>query len=326
MSNGCVKTCSCNASMSNTGTECAPLMEVIKKLVLVNIYDSTGTRNSVDVTGVTTIDAAFFTALVNQADASKRWYPLPELKNINDVRDTPVVEEFADSTTAFISEGVRKFQGLIVGKAGSPQLKGKLEAARCNEMGVYGIDRKGNLIGIISDDGTKLYPIRIDQESLSIQFMGATDTTTQKLQVNFNFHPDESDSCLRMIAQTEMDDANLLTLKGLVDVYATYSSITTAGFTVKLSTDYGTPLTPVLVKGMTAPDFISSVGGATSKVRRTNNTPADVAVTVVESTTIPGQYAVTFGVAQTSLDEIQVLLKHNGYDFTDMLTDTIAIP
>ncbi len=299
------------------------MMEVTKRIDIIPYYDSTGARNFIDLTG--TIDQAMFTAMINEADDSKRLYPLPQLKDIEDTRGEPITEKFKDDTQVFIRDGIRNFAGLIVRKDAQVKLKSAIESARCGDVGVYLVDRKGDYIGVVSDDKTKLYPIRLDSDSISATLIKTTDTTTQKIRLMFSFHPDEDDGCLGMIANNEMNDATPLLFKGLLNVYATFSSITTTGANVKLYTDYGTPITPAVVEGMLSANFVSSVTAAAAKVRNTTDS-ADVTVTATEQgSPLEGTYALAWA-AQTSTDAIVVDLLANGFDFTAVRNSPIAIP
>lgn len=323
MTNACTPVCNCKFTMLNTGVDCTPIMEVVQKLLLFPVYDSTGVRNYIDL--ASPINAQLFSDMINEADGSKRLYPLPNLKDIKDTRGEPIRETYPDRSSSFIAEGVRTFDGIIVGRDGNTIIKGQIESARCGEMGVYGVDRLGNLIGVISSDGTQLFPIRLDSDSISVNYIKKTDTTQQKLQITFNYHPDESDNCLRMVAADELGGASLLTLKGLLDVFVTFSDITTTGATAFLFTKYGTVLNPVEVEGLVITNFVSTVGGATSNIRNTT-TSADVALTsVTESTTVPGSYALVFP-AQTSADVLAVDCVKLGFDFTAVALSPLTIP
>ncbi len=74
------------------------------------------------------------------------------------------------------------------------------------------------------------------------------------------------------------------------------------------------------VENLVAADLVSSVGGATSKIRNTTDA-ADVAVTGLTENSA-GNYTATF-TAQTSADSMTVKVLKNGYD---VVVDTIAIP
>lgn len=317
---GCVNACECLVTMQNTGTKCQPAMQVAKKIILVPIYDNDGVRNFLNL-GVA-INQATFTNLINEPDSSKRWYPLPNIKNVDIPAVDPITEEFGDGSKFFIRDGTRTFTALIPGYEGSTTLKSKIEAARCTQMGVYLIDRVGSIYGMISSDGTQLFPMRLESESISAQMVWPTDTTVQKLQIKFDFHNEESDSCIRQVLKTEMDNADLLTVNGLVDVFATYSDISTTGFTVALYTGYGTVLNPVVVPGLVAADFISSDDAATSRLyNETDN--ANVTITGVTENP-DGTYALTFA-AQTVADIIVVKPKKNGYDFAAVEASKVTI-
>ena len=314
---GCsTKVCSCSESMSNTGTDCMPVMQVAKKLLLTPVFDSTGVRNSLNLAA--TINAATFTALINQTDSSKRIYPLPELKNIADTRNDPIVETFDDNSTMFLGEGIRNFEGFIVNPFATPVLKAKLKAVVCQEMGVYIVDRNGALRGIISDDGTKLYPYRLDSGSFSAQFINPTNTTSAKIQIRFAFHADEDDGCQRMLIPDEMNDASLLLLKGLIDVYAEYDTPTVTGVVATLKTEFGSAKTPTLVKGLVVGDFAAYNVTQSSAIALTG-----VGSAFSES---DGVYTFTYATAdQPSVsDVIRLTPTKNGFDFTQVVADTFV--
>lgn len=306
-----MKVCDCNNTLANQGTGCTPLFHVIAKLIAVPTFDSTGARNGIDLTD--TLNEAYFTALINQTDASKRWYPLPEMKNVASPRTDAVVTEWEDGTTEFVRQGNKSFTGVIPSNNANPMVLGQIESLRCGDVSVYVIDAKGSLRGSLSSDGTTLYPIRLDSPSISANLQDASGTANQKMDIKFSFHPDEQDADLRMITADELGGSYLLSTKGLIEVTMVISGISTTGATVKMKTPFGTILSPVLKKGLVTADFISSVGGATSKVRNVTD-GADVAVTVTEDAT-GGTYTLAW-TAQTVSDVVTVLAKSNGYSFT----------
>lgn len=320
----CVPVCNCASIMTNTGIDCTPQLTVTKKLILQPLYDSTGTANFIDLTSP--VNAALFTALINQADASKRIYPLPELKDITDTRNAPITQKFKDDSQVYVRDGIRTFEGMIIGGNASFQLKGKIEAARCGLMGAYMVDRLGNMTGIASSDGTKLYPIPMDANSIAATWIQPTDTTVQAIKLEFNFDPTMLDSCIRMIAATEIPDVNVLTLRGLVNVYAVYTNIALSGFSVQLYTEYGTLINPTTVKGLVITDFISRIGATPSNAYRNNNTPGAVPLTsVTEQTAAPGTYDVVLTTPATDEDIIAVNVLKNGFDFIAVVNNPVTL-
>lgn len=314
----CIPVCNCNLSMSNTGSGCVPLINVTKKVLMIPVFDSTGVRNYIDLTG--TIDQAFFTALINNADGSKRLFPLPSVIDVDDKRADAITQELSDGRKIFIRDGSRSFMGMIWAREGNPILKGKIESARCGDVGVYLVDRTGNLIGIVSEDKTKLYPIRIDSNSLSAMFIQPTDKTAQGIKLVFDFDPDENDACLGMITSAEMGDAEPLIFKGLIDVYAKYTTPTVNGVVVELYTDFGTPINPVRVEGLVAADMAFYNVTATSAIAITGTGAA------FSEDAEGGTYTITYATADqpTVGHVIRLTPTKNGYDFSEVVADTFA--
>lgn len=301
--------CKCNVSLSNTGLpNCEPIASVTKKIILVPYYDNSGNVNSIDLTA--TLNQVYFTGKINAADASQRWYPLPEIKNVTEEKTDSIFESFDDGTQAFIREGNRSFSGIMPSK--SPAFLEKIKEYRCATIGAYLIDKDGNLIGASIEAGY-LYPIKIDQTSWDARLVKATDSTIQKIQLTFSFHVDERDEDLRMITADEVSPVRLLSLAGLLDVNAEYTNESTTGFDAKLYTDFGSVLNPITVKGLVLGDFALY-----------NETDA-AAVTISSVTENNGTYSFTFA-AQTSGDVLTLTPTKNGYDFKNVVAATILIP
>lgn len=321
---GCV-TCKCGASISNTGHRCTPLLEVAAMVIAVPTFDSLGVKNSVLLSS--TLNQAFFDALVNQVDASKRWNPFPLMKNIEDVRADATFFEFDDNTTEFVHEGARKFTGIIPSLSGkgavSPEMKKIIESIRCAETSVYIVSVGNQLIGNVSSDGLSLEPIQIDEQSIYANFMKATNEQGQHIALQFNFAASAKDENLDMFDCSELGDANLLGLKGLLDISSEVIGVATdTTIKIKLKSNFGTPLTPVVVEGLVAADFISSDSSATSNVFNETD-QLDVAVTVVESPA--GTYELTFA-SQDSADVIVIKPLKAGFDFTAVEDAPVSIP
>jgi len=301
----------CNIGGSNTGQSCVPIMRVQKKIILVPTFDSTGAVNEIDLTQ--TLNEAYFVARVNDTDASQRWYPLPEMKNIVDERGDSLYQTFEDGSKVFISQGTRSFTGLIVGADAAPQMVGKITSHRGVGMSIFIIDKEKNIIGKVGSSSTKLAPIELEADSIDAKFIKTIDTAIQAIQVSFDVHMNEDDADLRMIQSTEMS-YDVSRLRGLIDVDATISSESTTDFTVTLTTDGGTPITPVLCKGLVAGDFALY------------NVTDAAAVTISSVVEDPaGVYDINF-TAQTSGDVLRLTPTKNGYDFSDVVATTITIP
>lgn len=250
--------CKCESGLSNTGTpNCVTLQSVTSKLIMVPLEDSTGVKNFLDLTSAPTV--ASITALINQSDATKRWFPLPVFEKVELPKADSTFEEAPSGRKLFIKQGKRSFTGELWN--GSTQLLGKIQDNRCVEFGVYIVDVNGNLVG--SKDGTKLYPIPVDNQSFDAKMMFATDTTVQKIMVSFDFYRLFDESTMWLITPTELG-GDFNAFEGLLDVDMTKVSSTTTSLVVDAKLDYGTALNPIKAIGLVLADF--SLKNATTGV------------------------------------------------------------
>lgn len=238
--------CNCNAGLGNTGRPgCVPIQSVTSKLIMVPLTANDGTLNGIDLSA----PLPTWNSLVNEPDASKRWFPLPAFENVELPKAESQFEEANSGRMAFLREGKRSFTGELWGEDSTPTLLGKMKAGRCVGFGVYVVDVQGNLIG--SKVGGYLYPIPVDNQSWNPTFMFATDSTVQKIMLTFDFDRLFDDSTMYMITATEAGiDFN--TLAGLIDVNLTVASqVATTSVTLEATFDYGTALNPILLQGVT---------------------------------------------------------------------------
>lgn len=242
--------CNCNVGLGNTGRPgCVPIQSVTASLIMVPLRANDGTMNSIDLTS----PLPTWTDLVNESDASKRWFPLPLFENVELAKADSQFEEANSGRMAFLRQGKRSFAGELWGEDSTPTLLGKLQAGRCVSFGIYVIDVTGNLIG--SKVGNSLYPIPVDAQSWDPKFMFATDSTVQKIMLGFDFDRLFDESTMYMITANEAGiDFN--SLSGLIDVNLVISN-EVAGVSIDLaaSFDYGTALNPILFSGATISDF-----------------------------------------------------------------------
>lgn len=304
--------CSCNLGLSNTGKpNCQPVQDVASGVILVPYYDSTGAINEYDLS-TTTFNSAFFTARINDTDSSKRWFPVQDVDNIEDLRAEAEYETLASGRKYFIKDGVRTFSGVMPNV--SPLFKKKLDSAACVKLGALIVDKQGNLIGNTEDKEGYLRPIRIQDGSFYAGFIKTSYTEVQKVSMSWDWGFNENDGCLGMILKSEMT-ASVLELQGLIDIVGeAASTISTTGFTMDMNTEYGTALNPDKVKGLVLADFALYNITTTSSVSLSS---------VVESPS--GTYTFAFP-AQTSADVLRLSVNKNGFDDTTLNTVVITIP
>lgn len=310
--------CECDATVHNTGvTSCKTLMRDSEMIILVRKYGSTGALNYIDTTA--TLNQAYFDGKINNVNREDRWYPLPRHKNPASERGENTYQEYDDQTRDFVHQGVRPYTFFIPKQ--EPAFVGKLESWACEEFGFFIVDKNRSLIGIQDVTG-QLRPIAVDENSFFANYVFPTASTVPGVTVGFNFDVDEQDANLRMILATEITPVNLLNLKGLVDVYATYSGISTTGVTITLYTSYGPVKNFKKVPNLLITDFWSAVGGTASRLYNVTNSSLITIATFTE--TAEGVYALTFAL-QTVGHVIRVTPIKVLFDFSEVTKSTFVI-
>ncbi len=313
----CANVCDCNITVANLGVACTPNMKVIKRPWIVNEHDAAGDLNYIDLTS--DLDDDYFQELINAADPLARWCPLPEVKNIADNRDKPVVYAFKDGDERFVRDGVRKFEGTFPPESASPQLTGKIEAWRCAQPCFMGVDADGTFWGKISADGTKLYPVKMAAGSIAPIFTKPTDTEPQMLGISFNFHTSEKDCVLRGLPADELDGVNPLDYDGLLDVYLKVISCDTTKLVAKLYTEFGTTLNPLTDKGLVVGDF--------ALYNKTDDSAIALTGAGADFSESLGIYTLTFATDDqpTAADILRLTPTKNGRDYTAVVATDIVV-
>jgi hypothetical protein len=247
--------CNCESGLSNTGRpNCVPIQSVTSKLILVPLKATDGTLNGIDLSAPIPV----WNDLVNEVDASKRWFPLPNFENVELAKADSQFEEANSGRMVFLRQGKRSFAGELWQEDSSPTLLSKLQNNRCVDFGVYIVDVNGNLVG--SKVNGFLYPIPVDNPSFDPRYMFATDSTTSKIMVAFDFDRLFDEGTMYMITPQEAG-LNFNELEGLVDVNLVLGAETlNTDITFDASLDYGTAYNPIKFQGATISDFeLSSV-------------------------------------------------------------------
>jgi hypothetical protein len=289
--------CNCASGLSNTGRpNCVSLQSVTSKLIMVPLVANDGTPNFIDLSA----PLPTWADLINEADASKRWFPLPNFENVELPKADSQFEEANSGRMVFLRQGKRSFAGELWAEDSTPTLLGKLQNNRCVDFGIYIVDVTGNLVG--SKVNGRLYPITVDNPSFNPTFTFATDSTTQKIMLGFDFDRLFDESTMYMITPTEAG-VNFNDLNGLVDVNLINDSISTTDVTFDAVLDYGTALNPIKFSGAVSADF----------ALYNNDTAATVSITLVENLPLEGNYTATF-TAQTAGDSLTLSVDKAGFD------------
>jgi len=269
--------CNCNAGLSNTGKPgCLPIQSVTSGLIMVPLTANDGSLNFIDLTA----PLPTWSDLINEADPSKRWFPLQGFENVELPKADTIFEEANSGRMVYIRQGKRSFAGELWGE--TPTFYGKLNTNRCVQFGVYIVDVNGNLIGSKVKD--ELYPIPVDNQSFNPTYMFATDTTTSKVMVAFDFERLFDEGTMYMITPLEAGQ-NFNELDGLLDV--------------NFTDDVVTALNPIQFTGAVAADFNLTVNGVSATFIGVNEVSA-------------GTYEFDF--AATTGDDVVISVDKLGYD------------
>ena len=305
--------CNCNGTLRNTGTP--NRQRVINsggKLIAVRTKADDGTFNQILANAV--IDPAYILDRVNEADESKRWYPIGEFQNENDVRADSNFETLTSGANLKTRDGVRTYTGWLINYAA--EYLGVLESFQCADFGLFIVDPCGALQGAITKDGTALRPVRVNKDSWNPTLMKGMQESVSKVQLTFDFSQLERDKDLRVISESEIT-ADLLDVEGLLPLAAVISGISAIGFTAALTVDYDVFLdaSKDVVPAWVAADF--------ELFNKTTNS----AVPITSVTEVPeGTYAFVIP-AQTAADvleltNVKTAAQKAGFD----LKETITIP
>lgn len=289
--------CKCDLGLSNTGTpNCITIQSVTSKLILVPLYDNSGTKNFISL--AFGIDETEAIGRCNNADASARWFPLGTFENVTMEKAESSFEEAPSGKKVFIKQGKRSFAGELWSTTST--LLGKIQDNRCVEFGVYVVDVNGNLIGSVDKSTNRLYPIPVDNQSFDARLMYATDTTVQKIMVAFDFDRLFDESTLWIISPSDADGFNFNQVEGLLDVNLTKVSASTTTAVLKANLDYGTGENGIQVKGLVLADFKLKIVSSGAFVTLSNVTAVD------------NVYTLTFP-AQTSGASVVLSVAKTGY-------------
>ena len=291
--------CLCGTGLGNLGlSSCVVNRNVTNKLFFVPVYDSTGVKNKIDLTDP--INEATIIALINQSDASKRWYLSPVFENVVKATADTTFEEAPSQRKKRIKAGKKSFSAEHWDVA--PQLEGKYNEYLCGGWGVIELDIDGNIIG--KKVGTDLYPIPVDGDSFDVKYVDPTDAATSKLMVSFDYNRLMKSEELWLISADELG-ADLNDQDGLKDVELEFVSKTSTQVVVNATLSYGTAVQLLKVKGLLAADFALY-----------NNTlsASHTIATVTEGTGAnEGQYTITYASITGSVDNLTLSMAKDGY-------------
>jgi len=294
------KLCSCTAGIANLGTpNCVPEYGVIEKLALIQLTDSAGALNKLDPSQ--TLDQAFLDALVTVADSSQRWVLTPKIKNLVNERSDTEYETFDDGTKAKIRTGIRTVSGFFTEKGLGIDFYRQLSSMSCVKLGVYLLSDCDGIMGKEGKDGY-LYPVSI--ENFEATHLPATPTSKEKVAFTFDYKRSVEDEDLQFIAGDYVDGSFEMTPK-IIDVFGTYTNVTTTSTDVELNFAYGSYGNKLALLGLTLSD-VTSITNTTTGGALTAATVTDLG---------EGKYTIAYTGTANIGDNVQFEFTSTGYDF-----------
>lgn len=303
--------CLDECGIANTGIEpCSYIPKAPAAVVFVKIKADDGTLNSLTVGS--TLDQTDWNALINQANPSKRFYPMGSGTSADKFVQTvtePTSVEGDFGALYYPVDMVKTNMEFRAMNAPENYVADLAKALKCGIWGAYLVDYNGKLYGQISDDGTKLYPKEIQKGTLIGLY-----TPPSISDVGFGlFKWTWSVSNLATNARIMTNiTANIIGTEGLISVNGEIGTITSTTVRIKLivksNVAEGIPF-----EGLVTADF--------DILKVSDNT----AITVSNAEEVAeGDYLVTC-TSSTGLAAYIVVTK-SGYDFSSVsdLTFTFA--
>lgn len=314
-----MEACTCeDLTLGNTGRSgCEALFNVMYSAYYMNTYASDGTRNHIDLT--TPLTQAILDQKINEADPTKRWYPLGKLEEVGGERTDNVFDESSSGSRSFVKNGTRTVTAII--KNQTATFMGELETARCSKIAMFFIDKAGRVRGMgVDSEPKKLFPVMIEDQSFATKLMLADEENVEKIEISFQYDQREQDSSLRVIDGSSIT-ADLLGANGLFGIDVSYSNISTSGFDFTLTTKYGNYANLIKDKGLLISELFDVAGGTGSSLYNITTSSALPILTLTEN---DGVYTVTFA-AQTANDVIRLTPVRNGRNYSKVTSNPVTL-
>jgi hypothetical protein len=305
------KNCNCDViSLGNTGTpDCSLIADVAAFPLLDMAKDSSGAPKERLKTDLTVF--ANLEPLLNAASPLDRIYPIGKFENVEHNREDDVFWTANSGKQAFVREGFKTFQGMIINAP--RELTAKLNSNACQSFGFHFLDDSNQLVTKKGSDNTKCKPILIDPDTFRTKYVEATNDAPAMLMLSFQWKSTEKDADVKVVGGLDYTGSDLY---GLIDADAVYSSISAAGFTATItSTCYGGAVEGLLLSDFTLNEVSPSPGDITGNI-----------ASVLESSA--GVYDFLFTTPETSGDVLRLSASKDRFDFAEMSdgTNDITIP
>jgi len=307
--------CDCESQFgANTGLpNCVLIAGVTYTVMLQSRYDALGEENFIDLSDPTTLGATIKTLTSAATDPLSRLYPLPRAESVTQEKTATVYETAPSQTKYKVQEGIRTIMAQFWADNSDIRFLGTLNSFGCSDMNYYLIDRNGNIWGSQTEDG-KLFGIPVSASSWDAMLAWATDTTVQKIMLQFDVEYGFNDATLAGITPKTLG-YSATTLRGLITAHAVVvgtPTVTSAVVDIYYESSNAVQ-NKKPVKGFVTADFT---------VAEIEPTPGPIPVTASESGAVPARYTLTYA-TQTSGDTLEGYATRANFE---VLKFQIAIP
>jgi hypothetical protein len=316
----------CLTGAKNTGSFCVQSFLDAEKFIFMSETDSTGALNVIPKSQL--LNQAYLDSMRDHADKLKRWYPSPRVAN--DEGGRPEAVFFTTSKEQKeLSHKPARFEKHRIGISGgrgsaSLSMATRLESlSSIEKLAVFKISSSGQVLCKETPDGLSIRPLRVDSASLYATPVFAKPGEPQHIIFGFNYSFDESDDGLLTIEPEEFTNCEILSLNGLTDVCYEVVSSSQTNLKIRVYVDGGgTAKTRKVLEGLVVSDFVSTVGGATSRLRNVTSSTDVTITTAIESPA--GEYNLVFA-SQTIGHLLQPFVVKSKYDFSCMKNKLFAV-
>ena len=306
--------CSCGDGVAFAGWNSSDQTQnEIVSLIFVNTIADDGTVNGILKTDV--LSQAYTDALFNNADKSKRWNSINDITAFDDTTTDPNFVQDTNGTNYVVGGGsIKTVKGELWKK--SARYGKQISPFFCGEnQSFYMVDKCGVLVGELSNDGLSILPITISSGSGFVQVMNAKSGEVGRLMFQFDVKYTSDDLDIVLI-NSSVIDADLTAQQSIEGVNGVLSSITTGGFVIDMSGNFGFTNEENKIVGVL-------VGDITVK---NASTGASETVTVLTPSVVVGEenkYTATISPILTAATDYTVEMLRDGFE---MLPTTFTTP
>jgi hypothetical protein len=312
--------CQCAGEPLSPGQSgCMPMAGRDKLPIFMHYKDSTGALNGVPAG--TVINQAYVTAKLNSTDLTQRWYVFPEMFNLAEPVATMETEDIDGIAFPTGEEIKQPITWEHVKEDANPALKAAYDSLKCNEIGVIFITYKGQLNGM-NDGSGNLVSIKLQNETLSAQYAAPVKGSVQKMMCSMLIDELENEANRDYIASNSISYStkNWFSIQPLQVIPIEISNADQDTIVFTLDGLYGGVDRKKPIEGIVSAD-ISPDNGVTPATVTNFTQSTTVGATIVESSSIPGQYTMTLASPQAYLDFIHIDLFKSGYKMRTFIVE-----